>query len=83
MHGNEPSKGAKIDAEIQREEEEELKRKGKAQTNEETRTGQKAWVLPLCQGTMNLVNILEELNRHLYHWKLWLQQRTFDHFPGL
>jgi len=30
MHGNEPSKGAKIDAEIQREEEEELKRKGKA-----------------------------------------------------
>jgi hypothetical protein len=30
MHGNEPSKGAKVDAEIQREEEEELKRKGKA-----------------------------------------------------
>ncbi|KAI1088342.1 hypothetical protein F5B19DRAFT_496480 [Rostrohypoxylon terebratum] len=27
MHGNEPSKGAKIDAEIQREEEELLKRK--------------------------------------------------------
>lgn len=30
LHGNEPSKGAKIDAELQREEEEELKRKGKA-----------------------------------------------------
>ncbi|KAH8169900.1 hypothetical protein LIA77_10444 [Sarocladium implicatum] len=30
MHGNEPSKGAKIDAELQAEEEEELKRKGKA-----------------------------------------------------
>lgn len=30
MHGNEPSKGAKIDAKIQQEEEEELKRKGKA-----------------------------------------------------
>jgi len=30
MHGNEPSKGAKIDAQIQAEEEEELKRKGKA-----------------------------------------------------
>ncbi|TVY90879.1 hypothetical protein LAWI1_G003114 [Lachnellula willkommii] len=30
MHGNEPSKGAKIDAEIQAEEEEELRRKGKA-----------------------------------------------------
>ncbi|EKD21726.1 hypothetical protein MBM_00839 [Drepanopeziza brunnea f. sp. 'multigermtubi' MB_m1] len=30
MHGNEPSKGAKIDAQIQKEEEEELKRKGKA-----------------------------------------------------
>ena len=30
MHGNEPSRGAKIDAEIAREEEEELKRKGKA-----------------------------------------------------
>ncbi|KAI1843697.1 hypothetical protein JX265_008476 [Neoarthrinium moseri] len=30
MHGNEPSKGAKIDAEIQQEEEEYLKRKGKA-----------------------------------------------------
>ncbi|EHK98587.1 hypothetical protein GLAREA_07643 [Glarea lozoyensis ATCC 20868] len=30
MHGNEPSKGAKVDAELQREEEEELKRKGKA-----------------------------------------------------
>ncbi|MCJ1472360.1 hypothetical protein MMC13_001007 [Lambiella insularis] len=29
-HGNEPSKGAKIDAEIQAEEEEELRRKGKA-----------------------------------------------------
>ncbi|KAM0543394.1 hypothetical protein ACHAPJ_012353 [Fusarium lateritium] len=29
-HGNEPSKGAKIDAELQAEEEEELKRKGKA-----------------------------------------------------
>ncbi|KAJ8082246.1 hypothetical protein PM082_008093 [Marasmius tenuissimus] len=28
-HGNEPSRGAKIDAELQREEEEELKRKGK------------------------------------------------------
>jgi hypothetical protein len=30
MHGNEPSKGAKIDAQIQAEEQEELKRKGKA-----------------------------------------------------
>ncbi|RDW80714.1 hypothetical protein BP5796_05412 [Coleophoma crateriformis] len=30
MHGNEPSKGAKIDAELQAEEEAELKRKGKA-----------------------------------------------------
>ena len=30
LHGNEPSKGAKIDAQIQQEEEEELKRKGKA-----------------------------------------------------
>ncbi|TVY25496.1 hypothetical protein LHYA1_G005747 [Lachnellula hyalina] len=30
MHGNEPSKGAKVDAEIQAEEEEELRRKGKA-----------------------------------------------------
>jgi hypothetical protein len=30
MHGNEPSRGAKIDAQIQAEEEEELKRKGKA-----------------------------------------------------
>ena len=30
MHGNEPSKGAKVDAELQQEEEEELKRKGKA-----------------------------------------------------
>jgi hypothetical protein len=30
MHGNEPSRGAKIDAQIQQEEEEELKRKGKA-----------------------------------------------------
>lgn len=30
MHGNEPSRGAKIDAEIQREEEEYLQRKGKA-----------------------------------------------------
>lgn len=29
-HGNEPSKGAKIDAQLQAEEEEELKRKGKA-----------------------------------------------------
>ncbi|MCJ1252355.1 hypothetical protein MMC24_000160 [Lignoscripta atroalba] len=29
-HGNEPSKGAKIDAELQAEEEEELRRKGKA-----------------------------------------------------
>ncbi|MCJ1399733.1 hypothetical protein MMC11_002935 [Xylographa trunciseda] len=29
-HGNEPSKGAKIDAELQAEEEEYLKRKGKA-----------------------------------------------------
>jgi hypothetical protein len=28
-HGNEPSRGAKIDAEIQAEEEEELRRKGK------------------------------------------------------
>ncbi len=28
MHGNEPSKGAKIDAEIQAEEEEILKKKG-------------------------------------------------------
>jgi hypothetical protein len=30
MHGHEPSKGAKIDAEIRAEDEEELKRKGKA-----------------------------------------------------
>ncbi|KAK0387852.1 hypothetical protein NLU13_4097 [Sarocladium strictum] len=30
MHGNEPSRGAKIDAQLQAEEEEELKRKGKA-----------------------------------------------------
>ncbi|KAI9904277.1 hypothetical protein N3K66_000806 [Trichothecium roseum] len=30
MHGNEPSKGAKIDAELQAEEQEELKQKGKA-----------------------------------------------------
>jgi hypothetical protein len=30
MHGNEPSRGAKIDAELQDEEEEELRRKGKA-----------------------------------------------------
>jgi hypothetical protein len=30
MHGNEPSKGAKMDAQIQTEEEEELRRKGKA-----------------------------------------------------
>jgi hypothetical protein len=30
MHGNEPSRGAKIDAELQAEEEEELRRKGKA-----------------------------------------------------
>jgi len=29
-HGNEPSKGAKVDAQLQAEEEEELKRKGKA-----------------------------------------------------
>ncbi|KAH7411059.1 hypothetical protein BKA64DRAFT_372693 [Cadophora sp. MPI-SDFR-AT-0126] len=30
MHGNDPSRGAKIDAQIQAEEEEELRRKGKA-----------------------------------------------------
>ena len=30
FHGNEPSRGAKIDAEIMAEEQEELKRKGKA-----------------------------------------------------
>jgi hypothetical protein len=30
MHGNEPSKGAKVDAQIQAEEEEELRRKGQA-----------------------------------------------------
>ncbi|RKF57343.1 hypothetical protein OnM2_075013 [Erysiphe neolycopersici] len=30
MHGNKPSRGAEIDAEIQREEQEELRRKGKA-----------------------------------------------------
>jgi len=30
LHGNEPSKGAKIDAEIQAEEQAELERKGKA-----------------------------------------------------
>lgn len=30
MHGNEPSRGAKIDAQIQQEEQEELERKGKA-----------------------------------------------------
>ena len=30
MHGNKPSRGAEIDAEIQAEEEEELKRKGRA-----------------------------------------------------
>ncbi|KAI5464068.1 hypothetical protein BGZ63DRAFT_461219 [Mariannaea sp. PMI_226] len=30
MHGNEPSKGAKIDAQLQAEEEEYLRRKGKA-----------------------------------------------------
>lgn len=30
FHGNEPSRGAKIDAEIMAEEREELKRKGKA-----------------------------------------------------
>jgi hypothetical protein len=30
MHGNEPSKGAKIDAEIEEEEKEALKKKGKA-----------------------------------------------------
>ncbi|KAH6956967.1 hypothetical protein HG530_002495 [Fusarium avenaceum] len=29
-HGNEPSKGAKIDAQLQKEEQEELERKGKA-----------------------------------------------------
>jgi hypothetical protein len=29
MHGNKPSRGAKIDAELQREEEEELRRKRK------------------------------------------------------
>jgi hypothetical protein len=29
MHGNEPSRGAKIDAKLQREEEEELRRKGR------------------------------------------------------
>jgi hypothetical protein len=29
-HGNEPSHGAKVDAQIQQEEEEELRRKGKA-----------------------------------------------------
>lgn len=30
MHGNKPSRGAEIDAEIQREEQEYLERKGKA-----------------------------------------------------
>jgi hypothetical protein len=30
LHGNEPSKGAKIDQQIKEEEEEELRRKGKA-----------------------------------------------------
>jgi hypothetical protein len=30
MHGNEPSKGAKIDAELRREEQEELEQKGRA-----------------------------------------------------
>jgi len=30
MHGNEPSRGAKIDAQIEKEEQEELERKGKA-----------------------------------------------------
>jgi hypothetical protein len=30
MHGNEPSKGAKIDADLKREEQEELERKGRA-----------------------------------------------------
>lgn len=30
MHGNEPSKGAKIDADLQAEEQEILKKKGKA-----------------------------------------------------
>ncbi|KJZ75875.1 hypothetical protein HIM_04699 [Hirsutella minnesotensis 3608] len=30
MHGNEPSRGAKIDADLQAEEQEELRRKGKA-----------------------------------------------------
>ncbi|KAI6247433.1 hypothetical protein HI914_04056 [Erysiphe necator] len=30
MHGNEPSRGAKIDAQIQKEEKDELKKKGKA-----------------------------------------------------
>jgi hypothetical protein len=29
MHGNEPGKGAKVDAQLQKEEEEELRRKGK------------------------------------------------------
>jgi hypothetical protein len=29
MHGNEPSRAAKIDAELQKEEEEQLRRKGK------------------------------------------------------
>jgi hypothetical protein len=29
-HGNEPSRGAKVDAQLQEEEEAELKRKGKA-----------------------------------------------------
>jgi len=30
MHGNKPSRGAEVDAKIQAEEEEELRRKGKA-----------------------------------------------------
>jgi hypothetical protein len=30
MHGNEPSKGAKVDADLQAEEQEYLERKGKA-----------------------------------------------------
>jgi hypothetical protein len=29
MHGNEPSRGARIDAELKQEEEEQLRRKGK------------------------------------------------------
>jgi hypothetical protein len=30
MHGNEPSRGAKVDADLQKEDEEYLRRKGKA-----------------------------------------------------